>query len=495
MSSDKASFNRTVALTAARLFGIVFSFAIPMYLGRTLEVEQYGTYKQIMIFYWFSQVALNLGLDDSAYYFLRWEPKKFPLFSFNALIFNLMATTLMAIIFVTFQEPIAQGLNNPDLAQYIPQLSVLMVLTICSMQLEGILIGLERIKERLALEMGVELLKAIAILCGFIFFNSIHSVLLFLNLIMAARLLTTFFVIEQNKRREQLSYKEALLYWKKQMKYGLPLGLSRILQNILNLEKFLISSFHSVRDFTFYTVGCFENPLINATQASFYEMANIEMVDAMKNNRADHALELWRNMMRKLMMVVVPFVVYMIFFAQEIMVFIFSEKYVESTPYFVVFNIGVLIAAFNPEPLFRASSKTHTILKIKTIGLFIGGLSLVFLASKVAPLYVLWAKTLIIGGLNITGLSIGARLISAKARDLFRWKELFGIAFISLACAWPLHKSLLGTDWGPFWLLASSFSLYLILIFLLSCFSGLITKDERDHLFRLIMKVLPYKKM
>lgn len=495
MSSDKASFNRTVALTAARLFGIVFSFAIPMYLGRTLEVEQYGTYKQIMIFYWFSQVALNLGLDDSAYYFLRWEPKKFSLFSFNALIFNLMATTLMAIVFVTFQGPIAQGLNNPDLAQYIPQLSVLIVLTICSMQLEGILIGLERIKERLALEMGVELLKAIAILCGFIFFNSIHSVLLFLNLIMAARLVTTFFVIEQNKRREQLSYKEAVLYWKKQMKYGLPLGLSRILQNILNLEKFLISSFHSVRDFTFYTVGCFENPLINATQASFYEMANIEMVDAMKNNRADQALELWRNMMRKLMMVVVPFVIYMIFFAQEIMVFIFSERYIESTPYFVVFNIGVLIAAFNPEPLFRASSKTHTILKIKTIGLCLGGLCLVYLASRVAPLYVLWAKSLIIAGLNITGLVVGAKLISAKPMDLFRWKELFGIILVSLACACPLEWLFSSLPWNSFWILACSFSLYVTLNFFLSCQFHLIAKDEKAHLFRLIKKFIRPKKL
>lgn len=495
MQGDKLSFNRTIALTAARLFGIVFSFAIPMYLGRTLEVEHYGTYKQIMIFYWFSQVALNLGLDDSAYYFLRWEPKKFSLFSFNALIFNLVVSTTIALLFVIFQHSIAHALNNPELAQYIPLLSLLMVLTISSMQLEGILIGLERVKERIILEVSVEILKALAILCGFIFYNSIQSVLILLNFIMFARLIMTIVIIDQNKKREGLSYSESLIYLRRQIKYGLPLGLSRIYQNILNLEKFLISSFHSMRDFTFYTVGCFENPFINATQASFYEMANIEMIDAMKNDRPDHALELWRNMIRKLMMVVIPFVVYMIFFAKEIMIFIFSERYVDSTPYFVVFNLGVLVAAFNPEPLFRASSKTHAILKIKTIGLIVGGLGLVFLAQSVTPIKVLWAKTFIIAALNTIGLIWGAALIKAKPKNLFRWRQLVGIFGLSLSCALILLKIFSYFTWNPFWVLSLSFSLYVLSIFLLSCQFGLIAQDERDHLLRLMKKAFHLKKM
>lgn len=490
MSNDKDSFNRTALLTAARIFGVIFSFAIPMYLGRALEVEEYGTYKQLMIFYWFAQVALNLGLDDSAYYFLRWEPKKFSLFSFNAMIFNLVATSVVALVLITFKTPLSLWLNNPDLAQYIPLLSLLTILTISSMQLEGILIGLDKLKQRLLLEVGVELLKAIAILAGFILFQSIKMVLIFLIALMTARLLLTLMMIHQNKTRENLAYSDAFAYWPQQLKYGLPLGLSRILQNILNLEKFLISSFYSVRDFTFYTVGCFENPLINATQASFYEMANIEMVDAMKNSDPQGALRVWRNMMRKLMMVVIPFVIYMIFFAKEIILFIFSERYIESVPYFIVFNIFVLVAAFNPEPLFRASSQTHTILKIKTVGLLIGGGFLVYLALNSTPLYVLAGKILVISALNFIGLFIGAKLISSSFLRLFRWIELFGIIVVSLLIAAPLQYFLQDLTWHPFWVLALSFSLYLMLNFVFCALTGLIAKDEQNHLLGLFKQML-----
>ena len=320
MTAAKENFNKTALLTLSRVFGIIFSFAIPMYLGRTLEVTDYGTYKQIMLFYWFAQVGLNFGLDDSVYYLIRWKPEKYALYSFNALIFNLALSGLIAALFIFFRTPISLALNNPDLAQYIPLLSLLLVLTICSMQVEGVLVGLNRLKERVYLEMGMELLKAIAILSAFVFFNSIMMVLVFLCLLMSFRFALTILLNFQSKRQNQLSYKDAREFWRQQLAFGIPLGIARILQNIFNLEKLLISSFFSMKQFTYYTVGCFENPFINAVQASFYEMANLEMVDAVKHNRLDLALELWRNMMRKLMLVIIPFIVYMTFFAEEIIV-------------------------------------------------------------------------------------------------------------------------------------------------------------------------------
>ncbi len=488
MGQDNSSLKKTIWLTLARIFGIFFSFAIPMYLGRALEVEEYGTYKQVMLFYWFAQVALNLGLDDSAYYYLRWSPKQFPLYSFNALTFNVVITTLIGFAFSLLRMPIAQALGNPALASYIPMLSLLIVLTVSSMQLEGILIGLERLKQRLYLELGIELLKALAILGAYYFYNSLHMVLMLLSLLMGVRLLLTIVVIEGHRKELGLLYRDSWPLWREQLKFGLPLGLSRIMQNILNLEKFLISSLHTVRDFTFYTVGCFENPLVNATQASFYEMANIEMVDAVRAGRKDLALEIWRNMLRKLHLIATPFIVYMIFFAKELMGFIFSAKYLESAPYFVLFNFFIFAQVFNPEPLFRATFKTNLYLKLRTIGFLLGAVALVCAAVYLPPISVLFVKVVLFFLLNGLTLVVGGRLLGASPLKLARWRELGLLILVCILWAYPCHlmsvKYLHSLHY--FWILAISFSLYGFLCLLSALLTGLISKDERELIFKKI---------
>lgn len=491
MTTNKDSFNKTALLTLSRVFGVVFSFVIPMYLGRTLEVTDYGTYKQIMLFYWFAQVGLNFGLDDSVYYLIRWKPEGFALYSFNAFVFNFGLSGIMALLFIYFRGPISLGLNNPELAQYIPLLSLLLVLTICSMQVEGALMNLDRLKDRLALEISMELFKALAILAAFVFFNSIMMVLLFLTILMAIRFILAVRLNLQSKIQHGLRYKDAAVYWRQQLAYGIPLGIARILQNIFNLERLLISSFFSMRQFTFYSVGCFENPLINAAQASFYEMANIEMVDAVKKNRYDLALEIWRNTMRKLMLVIIPFVAYMTLFAQEIIVFIFSEKYIDSVPFFIAFNFTVLVAAFNPEPLFRATSKNQLVLKLKIIGLSIGAIVLVWVALNSTSLAVLITKGVIFFLLNLLGLKMGAKLIKANLLQLFRWRELAGVSLLSILLASILKLSISGVDWHPFWILALTFTIYVSMHFVLSTYFRLIRKDEVEHLKNLIKRVMP----
>lgn len=490
MSQIHSSLKKTIWLTLSRILGIVFSFAIPMYLGRALQIEEYGTYKQVMLFYWFAQVGLNLGLDDSAYYYLRWNPKYFPLYSFNALNFNIIITGLIALAFTFLRTPIADVLGNPALSTYIPWLAALIVLTISSMQLEGILIGLERLRHRLYLELNTELLKALAILGGYYFFDSLKVVLQLLTALMFCRLLLTIMIIEVHRKKQNLHYRDSWPLWGEQLKFGLPLGLSRIMQNILNLEKFLISSMHSVREFTFYTVGCFENPLVNAAQASFYEMANIEMVDAVRAGDKRRALEIWRNMLRKLNLITTPFIVFMIFFSQELIGFIFSEKYLSSTPYFVLFNFFVFVQVFNPEPIFRATFKTQLYLKIRAIGFLLGALLLICVALFLSPWDVLASKIIILLLLNGTTLIIGAKLLDASPFELVRWREL---VLLILNCTfWSYLLHLVSSNYlrnlPYFWILAISFTAYGLLCFTSALLIGLISKDEKELLLQKLLK-------
>lgn len=478
MQTQKSPFNQAILLIGARIFGVIFSIVIPMYLGRKLSVETYGTYKQIMLFFWFAQVALNLGLDDSAYYFLRWDPKKFPLYSLNALGFNLIVTGLLWLIMTVFSHEIAVLLNNTSLEIYLPILGFLTMVTVSSMQIEGILIGMNRFKERLAIEVGMEFLKSLAILGAFFYFNSIMAVMILLCALMTIRLLFTLKIILSYKTKENLKFTDGLSLLKSQLRFGLPLGASRILQNILNVENFFISSFFSLKQFTFYTVGCFENPLVNATRTSMYEIINIEMIDALKNKGPASAIDVWKKMNRKLYLIIIPLVVFMIFFATPIIVFIFSDKYLESVPYFMVFNLYLLVGAINPEPLFRACSETHIALKIKTIGLILGLILFALGAFLGGPLWALVGKIVGVLLMNVAGLHQGAKLLEGKFADLFVWNELFMATIISAFFSGLLYSLFTFVHWAPFWILAVSFSLFCLFYLLAAVWTKLISDEE-----------------
>ncbi len=487
---EKDSFKKMTLLTAARIFGIFFSFVIPMYLGRSLEIQTYGTYKQLMLFFWFAQVALNLGFDDSAYYYLRWDRKNFPLYSFNALIFNVAITSVLWLALCFFNFEIAGWINNPEIAQYLPWLGFLIMLTVSSMQAEGILIGLNRFKERLALEMGMELFKSVAILGAFYFFSSVKFVLIFLSCLMFFRLILTAGLIHHYKKKELLQYLDSLKHFVSQARFGLPLGVSRVFQNLLNMENFIISSFFSMIEFTFYSVGSFENPLINAFRQSLNELVNIEMVDAIKKGSYQDAVEVWRRMTRKLFLVVVPFVAYMMFFSKEIITFIFSEKYLESVPYFIIFNIYILIGSVNPEPLFRATSQTKKILKIKVIGVVLGVLTLLIAAKVYGPMAVLVGKILIIFTINLVSLKMGASLIQSSIFRMFQWNQFFGVLLVSVGLSVGLRVLFSNLNWPPFYVLAVSFSIYGLLHFLISWKVNLIKEDEIRFLKNLLERFL-----
>ena len=470
-------------LTGARVIGIIFSIFIPMYLGRKLSIETYGTYKQIMLFFWFSQVALNLGFDDSVYYFLNRNPNKFPLYSFNAMIFNLLITGILWGVLSVFKVEISSLIKNPSLAQYLPMLGYLILATVSSMQIEGILIiGLDRFNERLAVEIGTEFLKSVGTISAFYFYNSVYAVLVFLALIMTARLMATMIIIHKCKVDANLSYREAPKYIISQVKFGLPLGISRIFQNILNMENYFISSFFSLVQFTYYSVGCFENPLVNAARTSMFELLNIEMIDAMRKGNYAKAIEVWRSMTRKVFLIIIPFVFYMIFFAHEIIIFIFSDKYLPSVPFFKVFNVFLFVGALNPEPFFRATSKTNLALKIKLVGLLIGITLLVGGAYLGGPMYALVGKILGVFIMNCFGLIVGAKLLKTNIFNLFQWKELFSIILLSLLLSGGIRLLFWNILWHPFWILALSFSTYCLLHFFISCWVRLIKDDEIYYL-------------
>lgn len=480
---ENTNFNKAALLTAARIFGIMFSLFIPMYLGRKLSIETYGTYKQIMLFFWFSNVALNLGLDDSTYYFIRKDPRNFPLYSLNALIFNLIVTALIWMAFSVFKVEISQLIGNKELVNYLPLLGFLTLTTVTSMQIEGILfIGLNRFKERLMIEIGTEFLKSMAIIAAFYFYNSIEAVLILLSLLMSFRLLLVIVILNYCKNKNGLSIKNSPKFIIQQIKFGLPLGLSRIFQNILNMENYFISAFFSLSQFTYYSVGCFENPLVNAARSSIYELGNIDMVDAMKNSNKSKAILVWKSMNRKLIFIIVPFIVYMVLFSKEIILFIFSNKYLPSVPFFMIFNIYLFVGILNPEPIFRATNKTFLALKIKIIGLLIGVLLIISGAYWGGAIYALAGKILGVFLMNLAGLIFSAHLLDTNVLNLFNLKIFSQVFLISLVTSTLLRLVFLHTTWIPFWVLATSFSLYVLIMFILSCWINLIKEEEIDYL-------------
>jgi O-antigen/teichoic acid export membrane protein len=259
------------------------------------------------------------------------------------------------------------------------------------------------------------------------------------------------------------------------------------------MENFFISSFFNLSQFTYYSVGCFENPLVNAARSSTFEITNISMIDANKNDGPEAAAVVWKNMTRTLFLVIIPLVIYMMFFGKEIIIFIFSEKYLASVPFFIIFNLYLIVGIRNPEPMFRTMLKTHMALKLKFFGLILGVSLLISGAIFGGALWALIGKIVGVFLMNIAGVIVGAKLLKTTFFKLFAWKDL-GISFlIAISSSFLLHVIFLHVSWHPFWVLALTFAIYTIVNLYLLFISKIITSDEIAIFIGLIAK--PLKKI
>jgi len=156
-----------------------------------------------------------------------------------------------------------------------------------------------------------------------------------------------------------------LSFMKEIVKFSLPLGLSIVLGVIVKYtDKMVVSILLDERTFAVFTNGAFEVPFVSMISSSLFVILTPTIVKYANQNNFATIRNIWKRAGKTLMVLIVPIAVTLIVFAKYFVVILFSDKYIDSIPVFMVYQTLLIIRLYVFSPIYIAFNKTSVYFKI-----------------------------------------------------------------------------------------------------------------------------------
>lgn len=440
MSGAMSRGEKAFLLTTGHVLGFLCGMLPPMILARTLSVEELGTYRQVFLIIWIVGFAGSLGMDNGIFYFVRRDPTKAARVSLTAMAFTATMGALIAGLVTFFREPFGGAMNNPALAEIAPWLGLYLLALLPGQQLPALLVILGRIRGALLVNIANAAALATAAVVGYVVFGSMIHVLQGLILWALVRVAILMMINVRLKRGQTWPWHEWMTGFREHLKYSLPVGASNLLSVSLKLDRFVVASFFPVAQFTRYSVGCFDLPVLPQAVNNLHDLTSIDMVEADRKGDKAALRAIWIETVRKIQLLTMPAVAFAWIYAEELIMLIFSEKYADSASIFRWYSLVFLFTSIDSEILFRVFGKTKQ-------GLAIDGLNLALsFVLILVGIKVHGAEGAIMGRLaaQILTFSVRAkrasRLLDCSPFEMVPWRHALPTLAIAITAAALAHR-------------------------------------------------------
>jgi O-antigen/teichoic acid export membrane protein len=478
--SLEALFRPALLLMSGRFLGFIAAFAIPVVLARIFDQTEFGSYKQLFLIFATLFGIAQVGMAESLYYFLPSETRRSGGFVLNTLsVLGFFGGITLGALWLWRQE-LAQLLNNPDLAAWIPLVGVYLLFMLMAVVLE---IVMTVRKQHLAASCSyavTDLVRAVFYITPVIIFSDLRGLLLGAIAFAIIRLTATLVYV---MREFGVTLRPNRASLRKQLGYAIPFsvaGLIEVLQT--NLHLYVVSYYFDTATFAIYAIGCLQIPLSDYLMTS---TSNVMMVNMRKRMVAgDHeaVVSIWLDSVRKLALIFFPLVAGLMITANVLIVMLFTSAYERSAPIFMVWTLSMLLATLLTDGALRVFAETRflifqnllrLVLIIGMIQWFLGHFDLIG-AVLVTLLATAVAKVFALARIK--------RILKVPMARLLPWRSLGVTALIATGAAVPalLVQSAMTFPAPVLFLLTGL--VYTVCYYLLLQWCGPMEKDEKQML-------------
>ncbi|HEX8475844.1 MAG TPA: oligosaccharide flippase family protein [Pyrinomonadaceae bacterium] len=474
---------RAAWVMLAKTFAFALAFALPLLLVRRLDQTEYGFYKQVFLLVDSAVFVLPLGFGLSAFYFLPREPERAGQVVFNILLFHFFVGAAACLLLTLQPGLMAAILNNGELTRLAPLVGVAILLWVVSYFIETIAVAHQDLKWAVAFIVGARLTKSGLFIAVALLYPTVEA--LIYAAIVQGTLQTLVMLVYLRSRFGAFwrGYEWSMM--RRQLSYALPLGLSAVLFTMYAyLDNYFVSHRFGAAMYAIYAVGCFNIPLVPMLSDAVGQVMQPRVSYLQKYGTRREIVELTARMMRKLAFVYLPLFVFLLLFAREFIVVLFTEQYIESWPIFainlVLIPLGIMASA--TDPVIRAFAEyRHYILKLRICMLLV---FIVAVWSGVRAYGLVGAITAAVA-VNVVERFITAhkmaRVLGVERRDAVLLTDIGKIALASVAAGAAAHFArVLMSDARPFVSLALCGVVFALVYLSAIVVTGMLTLDERQ---------------
>lgn len=309
---------------------LVASVLFRMLLARWTTKVELGTYNQVWLMYSMISPILLYGVATSVAYFIpqlsEEERKGFVAQTFGYL---LVAGFVFAAGIYLAASALSNYFHNPGLLTLFRIFMWYPFLALPISFISGLFIALEMSKKAALTDVLYYLSTPVAVLIPLFLGRDLATAFVSNNM-------TQLLVFSGGTASLWWMYRKVKLVWRRnlvraQFTYSAPIGLSYILSSISRqLGGALVSLFYPVSQFAVYSVGAFEIPLVRRLSSSVNSVLMPRLVGLHKAGRVEEMLRIWHKSIIKLGLIIMPIFVYLFLTASELVVLLYTEKYLES---------------------------------------------------------------------------------------------------------------------------------------------------------------------
>ena len=332
-------------------------------LARVLTIDDYATYRQTILAFFFAVPLLTLGLPQAPYYFLPTEHRR----PRAVLLENVLLLAGMGLVFSVFLlagggKILAMRFNNPGLERTLILFAPYPLLIMPAMGLAACLMARGQTKAVAIYNVFSRLVTGGLIIGAVLLWRSAPGAIIANVAAAGVVLLPALWLMMRATRGGQTSLPKASGMWE-QTKFAVPLGLAAALAMLsASLDKVVVASMCSTADFAIYANGAMEIPLIGVVTGSITAVLLPDIRRLYLEGRKSEALELWKRGAAKSALIILPLMCFLFCMAPDVMTVLYSPKYAASALPFRLYLLLLPIRVVTWGAMFMAAGKTQLIL-------------------------------------------------------------------------------------------------------------------------------------
>jgi O-antigen/teichoic acid export membrane protein len=434
-----------LALVCGRGLAFAATFLTPVILVRVFDQAQFGTYKQFFLL-WSTFYALGqFGMAESLFYFLPRTPEKGGRYVANSGLFLATAGLLGLGMLSVGRNALSSWLGNAGLSAYTILAGCFLAFTLASGAFEIVMITRKQYV-RAAFTYGLsDLLRAACFIVPALIFRRL--VWVFFGAV-AFAFLRFGAALVYLRREYDGELRPDLSALKEQLAYVVPFGAAVILDVVqANYHQYAVSHLFGAGVFAVYSVGCLNIPLVDLVTNPTSSVMMVRMAEAIREGKEGDAAGLWRDTTRKLGLILVPLVGFVLLTGHDLIVLLFTESYIGSVKIFMIWSTGILWMALNTDGVLRVYAETRFILLLSALRLVLNVVLLAWFLHAYGVAGAALATVVAAAAGKILALTRMRQLLGTSWSDLLPWRS-FG-AIVAATCVAAVPVLALKAQAGP----------------------------------------------
>jgi O-antigen/teichoic acid export membrane protein len=416
---------RAVAISATRLMNYGLVLISPMILVRLLSIEEFGSYREFLVYVGLVGGVASFGINTSLLRFVPIYPQSTLQFVNQSAVM-----TFVSSVIVTGCMLVLDALFGGDLVGHYAIPVALYVMLSVNMDFWEFLWLAERRSSAVLRYTTARLIARIATVTTVaILTRDVATVIWSLICLESARLIISTIGW---RVRARTAHPEGVSSWREQWKYCLPFGTAMVFNSVnVSIGALFIAKMMGPAALAHFTIGTYLQPVTNVVRNSLSDVILPEMASRAAKSQAD-PLQLWRRTTVVTAIILFGASVLLARFADVLVVTLFSEEYRPAVLIFQIYLLVFLRQTLDFGIPLRALNRNAPILHANVISLVVRVVLMIFAIP-------LWGLLGAVVAIVIARFAEGAYLAFVLAREyktplrlLAPWKDLVVILCIAV---------------------------------------------------------------